>query len=160
MSLKFQDLYRYLRLPWSIGEYALFLQDALARMKNVTDRSETGVNSDELFSIAINVRHPAPDFREFSNKHFYDVPCRLTVFIDVVTTRIRRIAQVRDAFDGMPANLWYVDYGFEAINGKEYWVPVSAGYESTGRGRDLFSNKISFSEYREFTVESQILFVR
>ena len=159
-EVKLQDLYEYWGPPWSIGEYARVLQDALARMKNVTDSSEPGVKSNELFAISIDVRRPAPDFWEFSDKHFYDVPYRLTVFIDAVTARIRRIAQARCAFDGMPANLWYVDYGFEAINGKRYWVPVSAGYESTGPGRDLFSNKISFSEYREFTVESQILFAR
>jgi hypothetical protein len=154
------NLYEYFRPPWSIGEYARFLQDALNRMKTVSDGGEMRAKSNELSLICIDVRHPTPDFWVFSDKHYYDLPYRLTVFIDPVTAKIRRIVQARCAFDGMPANLWYVDYRFEAINGKRYWVPVSGGFEGTGRDRDLFRNKVSFSEYREFTVGSRILFAR
>jgi hypothetical protein len=151
----------YFAPPFSVGEYAESLQEALARMKALKASDLTRmVESNKLFLLSIDVRHPGRDFWTYSSGEYYAIPYTLTVYIDPITARIHRIFKGYAAGDGIPATLWYVNYLFESVNEQRYWVPVSASYESALRDKGVFANKISFDSYKQFTVGSQISFSR
>jgi hypothetical protein len=151
----------YFAAPFSVGEYGEFLQEALGRMKALRVRDlRRSSESNDFFSLSIDVRHPGRDFWTYSSGEYYAIPYTLTAYIDPITARIRKLSKGYAGGDGIPAILWYVDYFFESVNGQQYWVPVSGSFESALRDKGMFVNKIMFHNCKQFTVNSQMSFSR
>lgn len=152
------DYLDYIGAPWSIGEYAGFLREALFQMKNFGRRGKVRTDglSSQLEIYFDKVHWPL----EYFEKHSYDIPHTVTVFIDPITAKILRIVFAFPQDSGLCANLRYVDYGFVSVGRQQYWVPRSGSFQSAGRDSGFFNNTITFDEYKKFSVESQVLFPR
>ena len=151
---------------WSTGEFTITLQDILSRS---TDAKFTKRGDDRIagrpayvYDLAVEKRNSHWDLVAQNHKRDYFPAYKGSIWVDKETRRVLRIEQQAT---NLPKDFDYdqaetvVEYGFVAIEGKKYLLPILAENLGCQTGTQSCSrNVIRFQNYKKFSAESTLTF--
>ena len=150
---------------WSTGEFTITLEDVLAysTAANFTKRGEDRIAGRPAYVYDLSVRKDNSHWILVStNGRQYSPAYKGSLWIDKETRRVLRIEQIAQ---GMPRDFAYdkaesiIEYGFVAIEGKSFLLPVHGENMACETGtRNCSRNVIEFRNYRKFGAESSVSF--